>query len=100
MTSGFEHRNKLVVSDLPRGRDWAVPVPREERPRDVVLPIVFTKILRLRARNRQSLRGISMRRRFQEPRLGRYEISNREVLISVALSVCGEVAEWPKAAVC
>jgi hypothetical protein len=28
------------------------------------------------------------------------KMSNRQVLISRTLSVCGEVAEWPKAAVC
>ena len=33
-------------------------------------------------------------------RLRQCKISIREVLISVTLSVCGEVAEWPKAAVC
>ena len=33
-------------------------------------------------------------------RLHQCNISISEVLISVTLSVCGEVAEWPKAAVC
>ena len=33
-------------------------------------------------------------------RLRQCKISIREVLISVTLSIRGEVAEWPKAAVC
>jgi hypothetical protein len=33
-------------------------------------------------------------------RLGDCKMSLSQVLISRTLSVCGEVAEWPKAAVC
>jgi hypothetical protein len=33
-------------------------------------------------------------------RLGQCKISIGQVLISRTLTVCGEVAEWPKAAVC
>lgn len=33
-------------------------------------------------------------------RLAQEKSASRQVLISRTLSVCGEVAEWPKAAVC
>jgi hypothetical protein len=39
-------------------------------------------------------------RRFEKPPPRAKKSAFRQVLISRTLTVCGEVAEWPKAAVC
>ena len=86
----------------------ALVKPQRRTTRAISAPSILSASPRVCPKSRGSLivRSGDFRAEFDEGgglenrRLGQCKMWTRQVLISRTLSACGEVAEWPKAAVC